>query len=86
MLLLDNEPTEPKSLLERQVKKAPARAVPDSASANTSSATNTEREEHVPDGAAAILTAVDEDEEGGEEAQLPEPFDYWSDQDDVDME
>jgi 26S proteasome regulatory subunit N2 len=30
-------------------------------------------------GAAAVLTAVDEDEEGGEEAECPGGFDYISD-------
>lgn len=29
--------------------------------------------------AAAVLTAVDEDEEGGEEAEFPRSFDYFSD-------
>ena len=32
--------------------------------------------------AAAVLTAVDEDDEGGEEAQVPEAFDYHSDPED----
>jgi 26S proteasome regulatory subunit N2 len=29
--------------------------------------------------AAGVLTAVDEDEEGGEEAEVPRSFDYFSD-------
>lgn len=29
--------------------------------------------------AAGVLTAVDEDEEGGEEAEVPREFDYFSD-------
>jgi len=32
--------------------------------------------------AASVLAAVDEDEEGGEEAQLPDEFDYHSDPED----
>jgi 26S proteasome regulatory subunit N2 len=30
--------------------------------------------------AAGVLTAVDEDEEWGEEAEMPRPFDYYSDE------
>jgi 26S proteasome regulatory subunit N2 len=30
--------------------------------------------------AAGVLTAVDEDVEGGEEAELPREFDYFSDE------
>jgi len=29
--------------------------------------------------AAGVLTAVDEDEEGGEEAEVPREFEYFSD-------
>jgi 26S proteasome regulatory subunit N2 len=32
--------------------------------------------------AAGVLTAVDEDEEGGEEAEVPEEFEYFSDNED----
>lgn len=31
--------------------------------------------------AAGVLTAVDEDEEGGEEAEVPREFEYFSDND-----
>lgn len=30
--------------------------------------------------AAAVLNAVDEDEEGGEEAEVPRDFEYFSDE------
>jgi 26S proteasome regulatory subunit N2 len=36
--------------------------------------------------AAGVLTAVDEDEEGGEEAAVPGEFEYWSDNEDGKME
>jgi 26S proteasome regulatory subunit N2 len=32
--------------------------------------------------AAGVLTAVDEDEEGGEEAEVPKDFEYFSDGED----
>jgi 26S proteasome regulatory subunit N2 len=32
--------------------------------------------------AAGVLTAVDEDEEGGEEAEVPQEFQYYSDNED----
>ena len=32
--------------------------------------------------AAGVLTAVDEDEEGGEEAEVPRDFEYHSDPED----
>ena len=32
--------------------------------------------------AAGVLTAVDEDEEGGEEAECPRDFEYFSDNED----
>ena len=32
--------------------------------------------------AAGVLTAVDEDEEGGEEAEVPREFEYFSDNED----
>lgn len=33
--------------------------------------------------AAGVLTAVDEDEEGGEEAEVPREFEYFSDNEDI---
>jgi 26S proteasome regulatory subunit N2 len=32
--------------------------------------------------AAGVLTAVDEDEEGGDEAEVPREFEYFSDNED----
>jgi len=32
--------------------------------------------------AAGVLTAVDEDEEGGEEAEVPREFEYFTDNED----
>jgi len=70
------------------VKKTAARAAPDSATANSTTAqsnpSNREDQSSGATDAAAILTAVDEDEEGAEEAQLPEAFDYHSDPEDGD--
>ncbi|KAJ9661094.1 proteasome regulatory particle base subunit [Coniosporium apollinis] len=88
ILLIDQQPDEPKSLLELKVKKvapAPApgaqgqgqgQAVPETMSdAISALAQGTGASE-----AAAVLNAVDEDEEGGEEAEVPRDFEYFSDE------
>ena len=35
--------------------------------------------------AAGVLTAVDEDEEGGEEAEVPKEFEYFSDNEEEEL-
>ena len=84
-MLNDTQPDEPKSLIERQVKKpAPPQsrqqqqgeAAPAQAAAPSTPAQNTAAD------AAAILNAVDEDEEGVEEAQCPGEFTYESEGED----
>ena len=88
VLLIDNKPSEPKVLMERQVKKSnqPGRAAANAAAAVAAEpatpAPRAEPEATLATGgadAASVLNAVDEDEEGVEEAQLPRSFDYYSD-------
>lgn len=85
MLVIDKEPSEPKSLIERQIKEAAPRPAPDAAAPQTPVA-NTDRDEpqRGAGDAAAVLMAVDEDDEAGEEAQIPEAFDYYTDAEDGD--
>ena len=82
------QPSEPKSLIERQVKKAPAKAAPAGDATAAEPVTPNNRGEELQSSdftdAAAILTAVDEDEEDAEEAQVPEAFDYYTDPEDAD--
>jgi 26S proteasome regulatory subunit N2 len=77
-LLHDTRPEEEKTLLELKVKKAPApTALRDDAGPSDVPATPA-----AAGGAAAgaaVLTAVDEDDEDGEEAPVPDDFDYLSD-------
>lgn len=104
ILLADAHPSEPKSLIERQVKKpapAPARntaaGVPSGSAAAAAAAamgglgaagiapqtpagqTTGASARRGGDDAAAVLNAVDEDEEGVPEAELPREFGYESD-------
>jgi 26S proteasome regulatory subunit N2 len=77
-LLHDTQPEEEKTLLELKVKKAPApTALRDEVGPSEVPVTP------APIGGAAagaaVLTAVDEDEEDGEEAPVPNDFDYLSD-------
>jgi 26S proteasome regulatory subunit N2 len=79
ILLHDTQPEEEKTLLELKVKKAPAQAAP---GAGLSAAGPSTPEAQMDSGAAAgasVLTAVDEDEEDGDEAPVPDVFDYISD-------
>lgn len=81
----DKEPSEAKSLVELKVKKPQTRAAPGGVPGppeSSQAAPETPQQQQPSAGhadAAAVLTAVDEDEEGVEEAQLPEDFDYHSD-------
>ncbi len=78
MLLTDTRPTESKELIERQIKSS-ARVAPGAREGQTATI---EREgpEVGAGNAAGVLTAVDEDEDGGDEAELPGEFDYHSEQ------
>ncbi|KAI9647138.1 proteasome regulatory particle base subunit [Ciborinia camelliae] len=89
IVMIDTQPEEEKVLIEEKVKKADV----ERASTLTTigdirdEALNVRRQadaqgEAAGSGAAAaagVLTAVDEDEEGTEEAQVPNEFDYFSD-------
>lgn len=81
IVLEDTQPSEPKTLLELKVKKvapapapgAPGRSLTDritDAYATRDSQTDNAAE------AAAVLNAVDEDDEDGEEADVPGEFEY----------
>ncbi|KAF1990451.1 26S proteasome regulatory complex, non-ATPase subcomplex, Rpn2/Psmd1 subunit [Aulographum hederae CBS 113979] len=89
ILLTDEKPSEPKSLLELKMKKTTAPA-PGAAGPSTADATDptalfgASRGAQAATGAsaaAAVLTAVDEDDENGEEAEVPGDFEYISDND-----
>ncbi|KAK3719464.1 proteasome regulatory particle base subunit [Vermiconidia calcicola] len=87
ILLFDTQPDEPKTLLELKARKKTAPAAAPGVSLNGASAADTNMADAaaVPAGAAAaagVLTAVDEDEEGGEEAPVPDEFEV----DDEEME
>ena len=88
IVLTDTTPSEVKSLLELKAKKTvkPA-AAPETlqdrvnAAFNPSETPATMRAETGGAAeAAGVLTAMDEDPEGGEEAELPRPFDYYEDE------
>ena len=94
-VVLDTQPDEPRDIIELHVSKEPVRAGPSEATqTETDAATNVpgpqtpvgfgQLGEGVSMGAGAaaavgVLTAVDEDEEGAEEAPVPEDFDYFTD-------
>ncbi|KAI9782546.1 MAG: proteasome regulatory particle base subunit [Peltula sp. TS41687] len=89
ILLIDNMSSEPKDLLELKAKKTVDRAAaPPTTQGDNGNAAGSSREvgtsNQATTGGAAeavgVLTAVDEDEEGGEEAELPREFDYHSDE------
>ncbi|KAI9816008.1 MAG: proteasome regulatory particle base subunit [Pycnora praestabilis] len=92
ILLTDNKPGKPKSLIELKAKKATIKAAAHPTVEEQADAAFQERGERrrsrltrtVSDGggaaeAAGVLTAADEDEEGAEEADVPRDFDYFSD-------
>ena len=73
---MDEQPDEPKTLLELKIRRAA-----DTGAQNATAESN-QQDAAMGSGAAAgagVLTAADEDEEGGEEADLPAEFDYYSD-------
>jgi len=81
ILLTDMKPSEDKTLIERKVKKAVARKVPNEADANPSGASITPLTPRPRNGddVAAVLNSIDEDVEGGEEATVPDEFEYLTD-------
>jgi 26S proteasome regulatory subunit N2 len=87
ILLIDTQPSEPKTLLELKVRKtAPAPGAPGQSLADRVTDAYAERDAQAAGAAtggaaeaAGVLNAVDEDEEGSEEADLPGDFDYMTD-------
>ena len=86
--MVDTEPSEPKALVELKAKRTVDRAAaPETAEDRVTAAYGNEDAvdaRHGAGGAAAaagVLTAVDEDEEGAEGAEVPRDFDYFSDED-----
>jgi len=86
IVLEDTQPSEPKTLLELKVKKtapAPAPGAPGLSDRITDAyATRDSQTTSTNSGAAeaaAVLNAVDEDDEDGEEAEIPGEFDYITD-------
>lgn len=93
VLLTDTRPSEPKSLLELKVKKtapaptpgAPGQSLSDRindayASRDAHAASRGERSGAAE--AAGVLTAVDEDDDDGEEAAVPDEFEYYTENED----
>lgn len=80
MLLMDMKPDEPKSLIERKVKKATPRTASTDPMPSTPAPRQaaTEADRGAAD-IAGVLNAIDEDAEGGEEAAVPTEFDYQTD-------
>jgi len=88
--LTDTNPSEPKTLIELKAEKVvkPAAApetlqdrVAAAFSQQEAAGSSTEQTSGAAE-AAGVPTAVDEDDEGGEEAELPHEFDYYSDEHD----
>ena len=83
IVLNDTRPAEPKALIERQVKK-PSAAPTDGAQQQHTQPqqapfTPQQDTRNTQNDAAAVLNAVDEDEEGVAEAECPREFEYESD-------
>jgi 26S proteasome regulatory subunit N2 len=88
ILLIDTQPEEEKVLIEEKLKKLSVEkaAAPTTLEDLRTEALNASRGgqgESSGSGAAAaagVLTAVDEDEEGAEEAEVPRDFEYFTDE------
>ncbi|KAL8946532.1 MAG: hypothetical protein Q9222_007084 [Ikaeria aurantiellina] len=85
VLLTDETPSEPKTLMELKAKKTvkPAAAPPTLQDRVTEALGQQEAAGQESGGAAeaaGVLTAVDEDAEGGEEAEVPREFEYFTDE------
>ena len=89
LLVTDKQPSEPKSLITLKARKnvQPAATVPASNQqqpladviSQLQSQRPADREASGAAAGAGVLTAVDEDVEGGEEAPVPNEFDYYTD-------
>ena len=86
ILLFDEDPDEPKSLVELKAKKRTAPPAPAPAASGTnglsignSGLTDATAPLSGAAAAAGVLTAVDEDEEGAEEAPVPDEFEVDDD-------
>ncbi|KAL8776297.1 MAG: hypothetical protein Q9213_008324 [Squamulea squamosa] len=85
ILLTDTTPSEPKSLIEMKAKK---KVKPAATPATVQDRVVEALGQHLANNgessgaaeAAGVLTAVDEDVEGGEEAEVPGEFDYFTDE------
>lgn len=80
ILLIDNKPDEEKVLIEAKLKKPTV----EKAGPKLEDIANVRSQADVGEAsgaaaAAGVLTAVDEDEEGAEEAEVPREFEYFSD-------
>lgn len=92
ILLHDTQPSESKELLELKVKKTPTQPAPAAGASSVGDLTSAlgvafgSRHDGLSSSndrsgaaeAAAVLNAVDEDEEDGEEAEVPHDFEYES--------
>jgi 26S proteasome regulatory subunit N2 len=91
VLLTDTKPSDPKTLLElKSKKKGPSTTTNSESLINKTRQTDQGRSRRDgtttagtggAEAAVGVLTAVDEDEEGGEEAEVPREFDYETDGD-----
>jgi 26S proteasome regulatory subunit N2 len=92
ILVIDTQPDAERETLELKASKVDTKPAPSATSGPESTGqdrANDAPAPHTPvsaaSGAAAaagVLTAVDEDEEGGEEAPLPDEFEYFSENED----
>lgn len=92
ILVLDTQPEKKREVMELKATKVETKPAPSAQGPASQAQTANQTRPQTPaqgastvDGGAAaaagVLTAVDEDEEGAEEAPLPEEFDYHSDND-----
>ncbi len=96
ILLVDAQPNEEKVLIEEKLKKASIEKAPAPATLEDmrNESFNLRRRADAQGeasgayagaaAAAGVLTAVDEDEDGGEEADVPREFEYFSDNEEDD--
>jgi 26S proteasome regulatory subunit N2 len=89
ILLIDTQRQEEKVLIEEKLKHITTEkaAAPTTLEDMRNESFNLRRQADAQTGAGAaaaagVLTAVDEDEEGGEEAQVPQDFEYFTDNED----
>jgi 26S proteasome regulatory subunit N2 len=87
--MIDTQPGEEKVLIEEKLKKVPAEKTQAPVLGAEQSEVFGGRGQGEAVGAiggaaaaAGVLTAIDEDEEGGEEASVPKDFEYFTDVED----